>query len=145
MSNPLLRRARESDADSLAECIEAAYSVYADRISDLPAVADGVAESIKRHRVWVLEAGREIVGGIVLVPHVAFLMLENIAVRPEAAGSGLGKLLIARAEQDCLDLGLNEIRLSTHVDMPENVAIYSRLGWVETGRSDNKVHMSKSI
>ncbi|MGI9258939.1 MAG: GNAT family N-acetyltransferase, partial [Gammaproteobacteria bacterium] len=66
-------------------------------------------------------------------------------VRPECTGMGLGRALIHQAERDCRELGLPEIRLSTHVDMPENVAIYSRLGWVETGRSGNKVHMSKAL
>ncbi len=145
MSNFPLRRAREGDADALAACIDAAYSIYADRITDLPAVSEGVEDAIRDHRVWIIEADSEIVGGIVLVPHDDFLMLENIAVRPEAAGSGLGRALIERAEQDCMELGLNEIRLSTHIGMPENVAIYERLGWRETDRSDNKVFMSKSV
>ena len=145
MSNHKLRRAKKQDADGLAECIEAAYSIYADRIADLPAVADGVEDAIRNHRVWVVEQADRIVGAIVLVPHKDFLMLENIAVRPEASGSGLGKMLIARAEQDCLELGLTEIRLSTHVEMPENVAIYLRLGWQETGRSESKVFMSKKL
>ncbi len=145
MSRIAIRRAKSEDADALADCIDAAYSIYADRIADLPAVSDGVAEAISRHRVWVAEMDGRLVGGLVLVPHDDCLFLENIAVRPESAGSGLGRALIARAEQDCLDLGLREIRLSTHQDMPENIAIYSRLGWKETGRSGNKVHMSKSI
>ena len=145
MAEFTLRRAQDQDAAGLAECIEVAYSIYADRIKDLPAVAEGVADAIRNHRVWVAEIEQQIAGGIILVPHDEFLMLENIAVRPDATGSGLGRALIAQAERDCLDLGLQEIRLSTHIDMPENVAIYSRLGWTETGRSDNKVHMSKSI
>ena len=129
----------------MAACIEAAYSVYADRITDLPSVSEGVAESIRSDRVWVVEIEQEIAGGMILVPHDEFLMLENIAVRPDAAGAGLGRVLIAQAEQDCRDLGLSEIRLSAHVDMPENVTIYTRLGWKETGRSKNKVHMSKRV
>ncbi len=145
MSEPTLRRATDRDADGLAECIDAAYAVYAGRITDLPKVSDGIADVIRDHRVWIVEVESRIVGGIVLVPHDNFMMLQNVAVRPEAAGMGLGRTLIAQAEQDCLDLGLSEIRLSTHIDMPENVAIYSRLGWEETGRSDNKVFMSKSI
>ena len=145
MSSIAIRRAEAKDSDALADCIEAAYSIYADRIRDLPAVSEGVAQAIDKHRVWVAEIGGQIVGGLVLVPHEDFLLLENIAVRPESAGSGLGRALIERAEQDCVDLGLGEIRLSTHQDMPENVAIYLRLGWKETSRSGNKVHMSKSI
>ena len=140
-----IRRAHSSDSDALAECIDAAYSIYASRIRDLPAVADGIPEAIEGHRVWVAQIGEQIVGGLILVPHEEFLLLENIAVRPERSGLGIGRALIAQAERDCVDLGLHEIRLSTHEAMPENVAIYSRLGWRETGRSGNKVHMSKQI
>lgn len=125
--------------------MEAAYTIYADRVADLPAISEGVEDAIRHHRVWVIEKDDQIVGGIVLVPHDDFLMLENVAVRPEAAGSGLGRTLIARAERDCMELGLNEIRLSTHSAMPENVAIYTRLGWSESGRSGNKVFMSKLV
>ncbi len=145
MSKLLLRRANARDADDLADCINAAYSVYADRITDLPAVSEGIEGAIEVHRVWVAQTGQQIAGGMILVAHPDFLMLQNVAVRPEAAGRGIGRALIARAEQDCLDLGLLEIRLSTHSEMPENIAFYSRLGWTETGRSGNTVFMSKRI
>jgi len=145
MSNVILRRAEARDSEGLTSCIDSAYSIYADRIHDLPAVSEGIIDAIELHRVWVAEINHEIVGGLILVPHANFLLLENIAVSPENTGLGLGRALIAQAEQDCLDLGLDEIRLSTHEEMPENLAIYSRLGWKETGRSSNKVHMSKRV
>ncbi len=145
MSNFTVRRAQARDSSDLAECIKAAYSIYSSRIDDLPAVSEGIVDAIEHHRVWIAEIEHQIVGGLILVPHDDFLLLENIAVRPEQSGLGLGRALIRKAEKDCLDLGLHEIRLSTHEDMPENVAIYSRLGWRETGRSNNKVHMSKTV
>ena len=145
MSNSTLRPAEARDAEGLSECIEAAYSIYASRIHDLPAVADGIPEAIGSNRVWVVELEGRIVGGMILVIKDDYMIVENIAVRPECAGMGLGRTLIERAEEDCRKLGLKEIRLSTHEDMPENVTIYSRLGWAETGRSGNKVHMSKVL
>jgi ribosomal protein S18 acetylase RimI-like enzyme len=140
-----LRIALERDAKELADCLEAAYSIYAERVRDLPAVSDGIPDAIESSRVWVAEIAGQIVGGLILVAHDDFLLLENIAVRPENSGQGLGRALIRQAEKDCRELGLNEIRLSTHKDMPQNIAIYSRLGWKETGRSNNKVHMRKQI
>ena len=145
MPNFTLRRAEARDSKDLASCIDFAYSIYTDRIDNLPAVSEGITDAIELHRVWVAEIEHEIVGGLILVPHADFLLLQNIAVSPENTGLGLGRALIAQAEQDCLDLGLHEIRLSTHEEMPENVAIYSRLGWKEIGRSSNKVHMSKRV
>jgi len=140
-----IRRARARDSDALSACIDAAYSIYASRISDLPAVSEGIPDAIETHRVWVAEIEHDIVGGVILVPQDGFLQLENVAVRPEKSGIGLGRALMERAEADCLELGFDELRLSTHEDMPENVRLYAHLGWRETGRSGNKVHMDKRV
>lgn len=140
-----IRRAKPQDADSLSDCIDAAYSVYASRIADLPSVSHGIAQTIASSRVWISEIADEIVGGIILVPHEKNMVLENIAVRPDSSEMGVGAALIRQAETDCLEFGLHELRLSTHIDMPENVRLYEHLGWKETGRSGNKVLMSKEI
>ena len=145
MRNFTVRRAKARDSNELSRCIDAAYSIYSDSIVDLPDVSAGIADAIKRNRVWVAVAGQQIVGGMVLVVHVTHLVLENIAVHPECSGMGVGKALLEQAETDCVQFGLAEIRLSTHEDMPQNVAIYSRLGWIESGRSGSKVYMSKKV
>ena len=133
------------DAEPLTDCIDAAYAVYACVIADLPPVSEGIAQTIDNSRVWVAETEEGIIGGIILAPHKNFLMLENIAVQPGSSGMGVGAALIRQAEVDCLELGLHQLRLSTHVDMPANVRLYEHLGWQKTGRSGNKVLMSKDI
>lgn len=140
-----IRSAEERDAVALIRCIDAAYSVYKGRISDLPAVSDGVADAIGAQQVWVAEIDQSVVGGLFLIPHETFAVLENIAVDPNFSGLGLGKGLIERAVEECRKLGLSELRLSTHIGMPENVRLYEHLGWKETDRSDNKVHMTKQL
>lgn len=140
-----LRLAGVRDAESIVECIDDAYSIYASRIHDLPDVSTGIPTAIENSRVWIAEQDKEVVGCVILVPGPDVLHLQNIAVRPRNAGMGIGRLLIERSEADCRELGFHEIRLSTHVDIPENVVIYSRLGWQETGRSGNKIYMSKSV
>ena len=145
MSNFTVRLAKAQDADSLTACIDAAYSVYATRIADLPSVSDDIAQTIARSRVWIAETADVIIGGIVVVPHEKFMMLENVAVHPGSSGMGVGAALIRQAEVDCQKFKLHEIRLNTHRDMPEIVCLYKHLGWNETGRSGNKVLMSKVI
>lgn len=140
-----VRRARAQDAGLLSDCIDAAYSVYGSRITDLPSVSDEIAQTIESSRVWIAETEDGIVGGIILIPHEEFMMLENVAVHPGSSGMGIGAALIGQAEIECLEFGLKEMRLSTHIDMPENVRLYEHLGWHETGRSGNKVLMSKKI
>ena len=143
--NFTLRRAQARDSDALAACIDAAYSIYAARIGDLPAVSEGIPHTIENHRVWVAEIDHDIVGGIILIPHDDFMILENVAVHPQHTGLGLGRALMEKAEAECSELGLHEMRLSTHQAMPENVRLYEHLGWQETDRSGNKVHMKKKL
>jgi N-acetylglutamate synthase-like GNAT family acetyltransferase len=140
-----LRLAGVRDVERIVHCIDDAYSIYASRIRDLPDVTADVPAAIENSRVWIAEQNKQVVGCIILVPEPGVLHLQNIAVRTKSAGMGIGRMLIERSEADCREFGLHEIRLSTHVDMPENVAIYSHLGWRETGRSGSKVHMSKTI
>ena len=66
-------------------------------------------------------------------------------MRPDSSGMGVGVALTRQAEVDCLEFGLHELRLSTHIDMPENFHLYEYLGWRETGRFGNTVLMSKVI
>ncbi len=61
-------------------------------------------------------------------------MIENVAVRTDAQGRGIGRALIGFAEQRARDLQLSEVRLYTHELMTENLALYARLGYAETHR-----------
>lgn len=140
-----LRRAKVQDSRALSDCIGAAYAIYAARLNDLPAVSEGISDDIEHQRVWVAEIDREIVGGIILAPQDDFVLLANIAVHPESSGMGLGRAMIELAEAECLALGLNELRLSTHVDMTENLRLYTHFGWQVTGRTGNKVRMRKLL
>lgn len=140
-----IRRAVEDDAPAVSECIEAAYSKYAARIKDLPAVSEGIAHEIAEHLVFILEHGHSIVGTVVIICKEEYALLANIAVDPEYAGKGFGRRLMVKAESECRGLGLPEMRLTTHVDMPENIQFYKGLGWRETGRTGSKVHMAKLL
>ena len=140
-----LRRAVAADAGALSVCFEVAYGAYAGLIDDLPPVSKNLAAEIETHEVWVAESGGEIAGGLVLMAGEGFLHLVNVAVHPDHRGAGLGRALMDLAESRALDQGLREMRLSTHVDMPANVAMYAHLGWREVGRQGNKVAMTKVL
>lgn len=73
------------------------------------------------------------------------LHLDNLAVHPDHGGKGLARRLITTAEQAARADGYDTLHLATHVDMPNNVALYTRLGWVEIQRSGNKVMMAKPL
>ena len=145
MPNWTIRRAEKKDAAALAECFDAAYSIYAPSIADLPAVSDGIEDDIERNVVWVVARDNQVIGGLVLLPKEDHVVLANVAIDPSATGAGLGRAFMDLAEAETRKLGHEKLCLSTHVDMPENVRLYEHLGWHEIGRSGNKVHMEKSL
>ena len=145
MRNWTIRRAEHRDADALSACMDAAYAHYAARIADLPPVSADYAGEIARFQVWVAEIADDIVGGLVLVPRDGFMQLANVAVHPDHKGAGLGRAFMALAEAEALRQGYRELRLTTHVDMPENVELYAHLGWQQAGQRGNKVSMTKTI
>ncbi|MGI9450804.1 MAG: GNAT family N-acetyltransferase, partial [Geminicoccaceae bacterium] len=145
MAGWTIRRAAEHDAVPLKKCIDAAYAPYRKLIRDLPPVSEEVADDIKSNLVWVAELDYTVVGGLILVLNNEHAILANIAVDPDCKGMGIGRGLIDQAEAHCRRLKKAELRLSTHVDMPENVRLYKYLGWEQTERSANKVHMTKLL
>ena len=110
---------------------------------------DDYAARVRDGRVFVAEAGGGAVGILVLIPHADHLLVENVAVDPAQQGRGIGRALLAFAEQRADELGLAELRLYTHVKMTENQAFYRRLGYRETERRAQsgfeRVFMSKRL
>lgn len=143
--NSRIRKAMLADTETVATCIDAAYAGYSNRITDLPPVSDGCAEEIMKDRVWVAIQDNEIAGALFLVPQERFMKLANLAVHPKHGGKGLGTELIAFAEQEAIRQGYTEMHLNTHSLMPENVALYKKLGWVESSRNGNTVSLKKGL
>lgn len=145
MTLPTIRPARAADAPALTACINAAYARYAESIPDLPDVSGGIAGDIAHAHVWVVEWEGHIVAGLVLIHTPPGAKLANVAVAPEAGGQGLGRALIAVAEQQARDLGCPWLDLTTHVNMPANLRLYDKLGWQVTSHTGNSVHMRKAL
>ena len=74
---------------------------------------------------------------------------ENIAVAPNRQGSGIGALLLNKAEEQAHASGLPEIRLYTNQTMTENLTYYTRHGYHETHRTTQdgycRVYFVKTI
>ena len=145
------RTARPEDRAAVEAIVDAAYSIYVERIGKPPGpMLDDYAGLIAAGAVSVLEdPDGVIVALVVLLPKPDHLLLDNIAVRPDRQGRGLGRQLIAFAESEALRLGYVELRLYTHEKMAENIALYGGLGFRETGRghqaSYDRVFMTKKI
>ena len=130
------RRARAADSAALAEVALKAYLPYVDRMGgQRPAPMDAdYTKSITRDVVWVAEIGEQVVGFFVLVDRPETTLLENVTVHPNWQGRGVGRLLVAIAEDHARATGKTAVRLYTNAAMVENLRLYPRLGYVEVDR-----------
>jgi ribosomal protein S18 acetylase RimI-like enzyme len=131
----MIRRAAHPDEDAIARITAEAYQHYVPRIGREPApMTTDYAGAVRAGQAWVAEDDGQAVGIVVLELHPDHLLVENIAVRPSAQGRGVGRQLLARAEELARELGYDEVRLYTHESMTENIAYYPRRGYTETHR-----------
>jgi ribosomal protein S18 acetylase RimI-like enzyme len=145
-----LRRAVASDASAIRALTREAYAKWVPLIGrePKPMTAD-YAEAVRRHRIDLLHLDGVLAALIETIAEADHLLIENVAVAPEFQGRGLGRKLMAHAEQIAASSGHAEIRLYTNKLFAENIELYRRLGY----RVDREevlaigvaVHMSKSM
>ncbi len=146
----MIRLARAEEASVVAAIVHAAYVGYQTSIGTTPGpMLDDYDDLVARGLVHVLEENGDILGLVVLIPEERAMLLDNVAVRPQAQGRKLGSRLIAFAEQQARAAGYGSIRLYTQELMTENRARYAHLGFVETHRAEEKglkrVYMTKTL
>jgi len=147
---PHIRPAVAADVPRIEAIVETAYTKYVARIGKKPGpMLDDYRARVAQGNAWVAEVDGAVVGLLVLLPEPGYLLLDNVAVAPEAHGKGVGRALIAFAEDETRRRGHAEIRLYTHEKMVENIAMYPRLGYEETHRAEQagyqRVFMRKRL
>jgi ribosomal protein S18 acetylase RimI-like enzyme len=110
---------------------------------------DNYGALIEEGRVYVVEHDGAVKGILVLFPEENAILLDNVAVAPGAQGLGLGRKMLQFVERVAIERGYRRIRLYTNEAMTENIALYSRIGYVEIYRAEEKglrrVHMTKFL
>lgn len=134
-----IRPAVAADAARVAAIADAAYRPYLQRMSRNPApMEEDYGARIAEGLTWVLEEDGEILGLLVLETHADHLLLDNIAVDPARHGQGIGRRLLDFTEEEARRRGYGTVELYTNEVMVENIAMYRRLGYVETGRKQDR-------
>ncbi|MGH2585578.1 MAG: GNAT family N-acetyltransferase [Dehalococcoidia bacterium] len=119
----------------MAELVDAAYRHYVERIGMIPGpMTDDYEAVIRNYHVTVAEQEGAIVGVIVLHVTDEGFLIDNVAVHPSHHGKGLGRALLELAEAEARRAGFDSVYLYTHEKMTENLALYSRIGYVEYDR-----------
>ena len=134
-----IRQATADDCAQVESIVARAYGRYVAAMGQKPGpMLDDYARRIADGEVFVAEADGVVSGILVLIDADGALLLDNVAVAPEAQGKGVGKALIAFAEAEAARRSYRKIRLYTNVAMTENLTLYPRLGYRETHRVTEK-------
>ena len=135
MADVIVRPAVPADVADVERLTRAAYRVYVPAIGREPApMSADHAALVDAGEVRVAEVGGRVAGALVTRPHGGALLLESVAVDPSLQGRGIGRALIADAEAQAAELGLEAVELYTNAAMTANLALYPRLGYAEVGR-----------
>lgn len=129
-----IRPARSEEADTVRALVRTAFSIYVPRLGrePRPMVHDWGA-CIAADEVIVAEDDGGVVTAVLrLVDEGDALLVDTVAVHPDHQGHGLGRRLLAVAEEEGRRCGHRRLRLYTNVLMTENIALYTRLGWTAT-------------
>lgn len=153
MSQPedvIIRRATADDVPTIAAITDAAYATYVPLLGrkPQPMTAD-YNQIVADQPVWLLCLDDQPAGVLVLMKEPEHLLIYNVAVSPSYQKQGFGRQLLDWAEQEARREGYALIRLYTNALMTGNIALYQRLGYVETGREpylgSTLVHMEKRL
>ena len=152
LSSFRIRDATPADVARTENIVRDAYSPYIVRNGATPGpMLDDYPARVAQGFVHVLESEDGIEGLIVLIlePDDSCMLLDNIAVSPTSQGKGHGRTLLQWAEDAARHGGFSRIRLYTQEVMTENIAIYTRRGYVETHRATEiglkRVFMQKPL
>src|SRR3546814_4807225 len=108
------RTARSEDAGMIQDVVRSAYAKWVPLIGREPRPMNADYErAVQEHRIDLMYLGLRMVGLVEMMLRDDHLWIENVAVRPEDQGSGLGRRLLAHAERKAIEAGRAETRLLT--------------------------------
>ncbi|KAJ5553046.1 acyl-CoA N-acyltransferase [Penicillium frequentans] len=94
-------------------------------------------EMLETHDIFMLQDdANETVGSIILSvdQNTHSVEINNLVVGPAAQGRGYGRVLLNCAEDVARSASCSALTLYTNVKMHENLAMYVKMGFMETGR-----------
>lgn len=147
---PTLRQAVASDAADVRTLTRAAYAKWVPLIGREPKPMGADYEAaVVDHRVDLAYLDGQLAGLIETIAEPDHLLVENVAVAPAFQGRGLGRHLMAHAEQLAAAHGYRAICLYTNQRFAENVRLYRAIGYridrEEESALGITVYMSKAL
>ena len=128
-----LRPGLPQDAGPIRDFVRATYAKWVPLMGrePLPMTAD-YDLALQKHRFLMAMQGDTLAALIETAREADHLWVENIAVRSDLQGRGLGRRLLGMAEDQARAAGLPQVRLLTNAALVSNVQFYQRYGFAIT-------------
>ena len=145
-----LRQALPTDTAAIHRLTREAYAKWIPVIGREPRpMSVDYEAAMREHRFDLLYLGAALVGLIETAQEEDRILIVNVAVAPDFQGRGLGRKLMAQAEEIAASCGVGRIRLYTNKRFEANIRLYGRLGYRVDREEDVgdgiAIHMSKDI
>jgi GNAT superfamily N-acetyltransferase len=133
-----VRRARLADRAAVVRVLQRAFADYDGVLQPPPGALGETEASVRAH----LELGPIALAFIEGAPVGAMfierkgdaLFLSRVSVVPEKRGSGITARMVALAEDEARREGVHALTLRVREVLAQNLALFERLGFRETGR-----------
>ena len=130
MTEEVWRPAAPEDARAIADLTRAVYAKWVPVIGRLPLPMQvDYAEAVLAHAFTLVERDGELIGLIETEDRADHLYIVNVAVAEASQGQGLGRRLVANAEDAARAKGFAEVRLMTNALYEVNIRLYEILGY----------------
>lgn len=135
-----VRPASEQDAGELALMLHAFNTEFGDPVPEVEVLTERIAEHIREgHSLfWLVGGGPDGFASLRLRPSLATgrleAYLEELYVKPELRGQGLGRTLLERVMDDARQAGADRMDLGTSTDDAAARALYEKLGFTNLER-----------
>jgi GNAT superfamily N-acetyltransferase len=134
-----IRRAKVTDADTIAGCLSAAFARHRDEYtagaySDTVLNSEGVRGRLQEMCLFVAISDGEIVGTVGCTVNRSEGHLRGMAVLPNWQGTGVALALLQTAEAELKQNGCGYITLDTTAPLLRAVRFYTKNGYSASGR-----------
>jgi ribosomal protein S18 acetylase RimI-like enzyme len=124
------RVGRAEDAAAIQALVHAVYAKWVPLIGRLPLpMQANYEQALGEHEFTLVEREGELIGLIETEDKEDHLYIVNVAVAETTQGRGLGRRLLAHAEEKALGKGYRETRLLTNALYEANIRLYERQGY----------------
>lgn len=144
------RRAGPEDAAVVRALTRKAYMKWCAVIGrePLPMTAD-YEHAVRHHVIDLAFRDGRLVGLVEMIPRAEDLLIENVCVDPDGQGGGIGRRLVAHAEEETRRRGHQVVRLYTNKLFAANLRFYAALGYAvereEAFKGGTLVHFRKVL